>query len=136
MTPWTVARQASLSFILSWSLLKFMSIESVISSSHLIFCYTLLLPSSIFLSIRFFSNESALCIRWPKYWSFAFNISPSIEYSGLISFRIDWFDHLAVQRTLKSLPQHHSSKPSSLWCSAFFRVQLTTKCDWKNCSLD
>ena len=102
-----------------------MSIESVMSSSHLILCYTLLLPSSIFLSIRVFSNESALCIRWPKYWSFSFNISCSIEYSGLISFRMDWFDRLAVQGTLKSPPQHCSSEASILQCSAFFMVQLS-----------
>ena len=101
-----------------------MSIESVISSNHLILCHPLLLPLSIFPNIRVFSNGSVLQIRWPKYWSFSFTISPSNEYSGLISFRIDWFDLLAVQRTLKSLLQHHSLKASILWCSAFFIVQL------------
>jgi len=100
------------------------SIELVMPSSHLVLCCPLLLLPSIFPSIRVFSNESALCIRWPKYWSFSFSISPSNEYSGLISFRIDWFDLLAVQETLKSLLQHHSSKASILWCSAFFKVQL------------
>ena len=123
-TPWTAARLASLSLTISWSLLKPMSIESVMSSNHLILCRPLLLLTSIFPSIRVFSNESALRIRWPKYWSFTFSISPSNEYSGLISFRIAWFDLLAVQRTLKSL-QHHSSKASILWCSAFFIVQLS-----------
>ena len=107
-----------------WSLLKLMSIESVMSSTHLILCHPLLLPPSIFPSIRVFSNESVLCIRWPKYWSFSFSISPSNEYSGLISFRIDWLDFLAVQGTLKSLLQHHSSKASILQRSAFFTVQL------------
>ena len=109
-TPWPAARQAFLSITNSWSLPKLMSIESVMPSNHLILCRPLLLPPSIFPSIRVFSNESALCIRWPKYWSFSFNISPSNEYSGLISFRIDWFDLLAVQGTLKSLLQYHSSK--------------------------
>ena len=109
VTPRTAAFQASLSFTVSWSLLKFMSIELVMPSNHLIFCHPLLLPS-IFPSIRVFYNESVLCIRWPNYWSFSFSISPSNEYSGLISFRIDWFDLLAVQGTLKSLFQHHSSK--------------------------
>ena len=108
--PWTVACQASLSITNSWSLLKLMSIESVMPSNHLILCHPLLLPPSVFPSIRIFSNESVLCIRWPKYWSFSFNISPSKEYSGLISFRIDWLDLLAVQGTLKSLLQHHNSK--------------------------
>ena len=108
-TPWTTARQAFLSITSSWSLLKLMSIESVMPSNSLIFCHPILLPS-IFPSIRVFSNESALHIRWPKYWSFSFSISPSNEHSGLISFRMDWFDHLAVQGTLKSLLQHHSSK--------------------------
>ena len=108
-TPWTAARQATLSFTISWSLLKLLYIESVMPSTHLILCPPLLLLPSIFPSIRVFSNESALHIRWPKYWSFSFSISPSNEFSGLISFRIDWFD-LAVQRTLKSLLQHHSSK--------------------------
>jgi len=107
------------------SLLKFMSIESVMPSNYLILCHPLLLLPSIFPSIRVFSNESVLPIRWPKYWSFSFSISPSNEYSGLISFRIDWFDLLAVQRTLKSVLQHHSSKASILWCSAFFTVQLS-----------
>ena len=124
-TPWTAGRQASLSVINSWSLLKFMSIESVMPSHHLILCHPLLLLPSILSSIRVFSNESALSIRWPKYWSFSFNISPSNEYSGLISFRIDWLDLLAVQGTLKSLLQHHSSKASILWRSAFFIVQFS-----------
>ena len=120
-TPWTAARQASLPITNSWSLLKFMSIELVMPSNHLILCHSLLLPS-VFPSIRVFSNESILCIKWPKYWSFSFSISPSNEYLGLISFRIDWFDLLAVQGTLKSLLLHHSSKSSILWCSAVFRV--------------
>ena len=119
------ARQASLSITNSRSLLKLMSIESVMPSSHLILCRPLLLLPSIFPSIKVFSNESALCIRWPKYWSFSFSISSSNDYSGLISFRIDWFDLLAVPETLKSLLQHHSSKPSILQCSAFFIVQLS-----------
>ena len=109
----------------SWSLLKLMSIVSVMPSNHLIFCSLLLLPSSIFPSTRVFSNESVLHIRWPKYWSFSFNISPSNEYSGLISFRMYWLGLLAVQGTLKSLLQHHSSKASILWRSAFFMVQLS-----------
>ena len=109
----------------SQSLLKLMSVESVMPSNHFILCRPLLLPPSIFPSIRVFSNESVLCIRWPKYWNFCFNISPSNEYSGLISFRIDWLDVLAVQGALKSLLQHHSSKGSVLWCSAFFIVQLS-----------
>ena len=108
-TPWTAARQASLAITNSQSLLKLMSIESVMPSNHLILCHSLLLPPSIFPSIRVPSNESVLCIRWPKYWSFSFNISPSNEYSGLISFRMDWLDLLAVQGTLKSLLQHHGS---------------------------
>ena len=124
-TPWTAACQASLSITNSWSLLKLMSIESVMSYNHLILCHPLLLPPSIFPSIRIFSNESLLCIRWPKDWSFSFSISPSNEYSGLIFFKIDWFDLLAVQVTLKSLLQHHSSKASLLWYSAFFIVQLS-----------
>ena len=124
-TPWTAAHQASLSISNSWSLLKLMSIKSVMSSSHLIFCRPLLLLPLIFPSIRVFSSESVLRIRWPKYWRFSFSIIPSNEYSGLISFRIDWFDLLAVQRTLKSLLQHYSSKPSIIWCSAFFMVQLS-----------
>jgi len=109
----------------SRSLLKLMSFESVMPSNHLILCCPLLLPPSIFPSIRVFSHESALHIRWPKYWSFSFSISPSNEYSGLISFRMDWLDLLAVQGTFKSLLQHHSSKASMLWCSAFFIVQLS-----------
>ena len=117
--PWTAARQASLSITNSQSLLKLMSIKSVMPSNHLILCRPLLLLPSIFPSIKVFSNESALCIRWPKYWSFSFNISSSNEYSGLISFRMDWLDLLAVQGTLKSLLQHHSSKASIFWCSAF-----------------
>jgi len=115
-TPWTAACQASLSITNSWSLLKLMSIESVIPSNYLILCRPLLLPPSIFPRIRVFSNEPALRIRGPKYWSFSFNISPSNEYSGLISFRMDWLDFLAVQETLKSLLQHHSSKASILRC--------------------
>ena len=125
VTPWTAARQASLSITNSWSLLKLMSIESVMLSNHLILCHLLLFLPSVILSIRVFSNESVLHIRWPKYWSFSFSISPSSEYLGLISFRIDWFDDLTVQGTLKSLLQHHSSKISILWCSAFFMVQLS-----------
>ena len=113
-TPWTAACQASLSITNSWRLLKFMSTESVMPSNHLILCCPLLLPPSIFPSIRVFSSESVLCIRWPKYWSFSFTISPSNEYSGLISFRMDWVDLLAVRGTLKSLLQHHSSKASIL----------------------
>ena len=124
-TLWTAVPQASLSFTISWSLLKLMSIESAMPYNHPILCHPLLLLPSIFPNIRLFSNESVLRIRWPKYWSFSFSISPSNEYSGLISFRMDWFDLLAVQRTLKSLLQHHSSKPSILWCSAFFMVQLS-----------
>ena len=107
-----------------WSLLKLMSIELVMPSNHLILCHPLLLLPSIFQSISIFSNESALCIRWPKDWSFSFSTSPSNEYSGLISFRMDWFDLLSVQGTLKSLLQHHHSKASVLWCSAFFIVQI------------
>ena len=137
MTPWTAARQVSLSITNSRSLLKFTSIELVMSSNHLIFCCPLLLVPSIFPSIRVFSNESDFCIRWPKYWSFHFSISPSNEYSGLISFRMDWLDLLAVQGTLKSLLQHHSSKASFLQRSAFFIVQLTSIYDyWKNHSFD
>ena len=124
MTPCTIACHASLSFTISWSLLKFMSIELMMSSSHLNLCHPLLLIS-ICPSIRVFSSESTLPIRWPNYWSFSFSISPSNEYSALISFRIDWFDLLPVQGTLKSLLQHHSSKASILWPSAFFRVQLS-----------
>ena len=125
VTPWTAVCQASLSIINSQSLLKLMSISSVMPSNHLVLCCPLLLPPSIFPSIRIFSSESALCIRWPKYWSFSFNISPSNEYSGLISFRMDWLDLLAVQGTLKSLLQHLSSKASILRHSAFFTVQLS-----------
>ena len=126
MTPWTAALQASLSITNSQSLFRFMSIKPVMPSNHLILCpHPLLLLPSIFPSIRVFSNESVLCIRWPKFWSFSFSISPSNEFSGLISFRIDWFDLLAVQGTLKSLLQHHSSKASILHCSAFFVVQLS-----------
>ena len=121
--PWTAAYQASLSITNSQSLLKLMSIESVIPSNYLILCHPLLLLPSIFPSIRVFSSESVLCIRWPKYWSFS--ISPSNEYSGLISFRMDWLNLLAVQGTLKSLLQHHSSKASILQHSAFFIVQLS-----------
>ena len=123
--PWTAARQASLSITNTWSLLKLMSIESVILSSHFFHSRPLLLLPSIFPSIRVFSNKSVLCIRWPEYWSFSFSISPSNEFSGLISFGMDWLDVLAVQGTLKSLHQHHSSKASILWCSAFSRVQLS-----------
>ena len=122
--PWTAAQQASTSFTTPQSLLKLMSIESVMPSNHLLLCHPLLLPS-IFLSIRAFSIEAALHIRWPKYWSFSCSINPSSEYSGFISFRIDWFDLLAVLRTLKSLLQHNS-KASVLWCSAFFMVQLSS----------
>ena len=125
MTPWTAACQASLSFTNSWSLLRFMYIESMMLSNHLIFCCPLLLLPSIFPSIRVFSSELALCIRWPKHWSFSYSISPSNEYSELISFRIDWFDLLAVQGTLKSLLQHHNLKASILQHSAFFMVQLS-----------
>ena len=118
VTPWTAERQASLSITNSRSLLKFMSVESVMPSNHLILCHPFLLLPSIFPSIRVFSNESALRIKWPKYWSFSFNISPSNDYSGLISFRMNWLDLLAVQGTLKSLFQRHSSKASVLQCSA------------------
>ena len=124
-TPWTTACQASLSFTVSWSLLKLMFIESVMPSNHLILCHSFFLLPSIFPNIRVFSNESALRIRWPKYWSFSFSISPSNEYLGLISSRIDWFDLLAAQGTLKSLLQHHSSKASVLQHSAFLIVQLS-----------
>ena len=124
-TPWTKAHQASLSITNSQSLLKLLSIKSEMSSNHLILCCPLLLPPSGFPRIRVFSNESVLCIMWPEYWSFSFHISPSKEYSGLNSFRIDWLDLLAVQGTLKSLLQHHTSKASVLQCSAFFMVQLS-----------
>ena len=122
MTPWTAALQASLAITNSWSLLKLMSFESVMPSNHLILCHPLLLLPSIFPSIRVISNESALHIRWPKYWSFSFNISSSNEYSGLISFRMVWLDLLAVQEILKTLLQLYSSKVSILWHSDFFRV--------------
>ena len=125
VTPWTAAWQASLSNSNSQSLLKLMSIESVMPSNHLVLCRHLLLPPSLFPSIKVFSDESVVSIRWSKYWSFSFNISPYSEYSGLISFRMDWLDLLAVQVTLKSLLQHHSSKASILWCSAFSIVQLS-----------
>ena len=124
-TPWTAAPQISLSITNSQSLLKLMSIESVMPSNYLIVCHPLLLLPSVFPRIRVFSNESGLHIRWPKYWSFSFKISPSNEHPGLISFRMDWFDLLAVQGTLKSLLQHHSSKASVLLCSALFIVQLS-----------
>ena len=125
VTPWTAARQASLSITSFQSLLKLMPIESVMPSNHLILCCPLLLLPSIFPSIRVFSNDSVLHIRWPKYWSFSFSISPSNEYSGLTSFRMNWLDLLAVQGNLKSLLQHHSSKASILRHSAFFIVQLS-----------
>ena len=125
VTPWTAAVLASLSFTNSWSLLKLKSMESVMLSNHLMLCHPLLLLPSLFPSIRVVSSESVLHIRWPKYWSFSFSIGPSNEYSRLISFRIDWLDLLAVQGTLKSLLQHHSSKASILQCSAFFMVQLS-----------
>ena len=132
VTPWTAAWKASLSFTISWSLLKLMSngvnnmsIESVMPSSHLVLCSPLLLLTSNFPSIRVFFNELTLCVRWPKYWSFSFSISPSNEYSGLISFRIDWFDLLAVQGTLKSLFQHHNSTVSGFQHWTFFMVQLS-----------
>ena len=120
VTPWTAAHQASLFITSSWSLLKLMSIESVMPSNHLILCCPFLLLSSIFPSIRVFPSESVLWIRWPKCWNFSFSISPSNEYSGLFSFRIDWFDFLVTQGTLKSLHQHHKSKASFLQCSTFF----------------
>ena len=125
VTPWTTACQAPLSSTVSWSLLTFMSIESVMLSNHLILCPSLLLLPSIFPSIRVFSSELAFHIKWPKYWSFSFSISPANEYSGWISFRIDWFDLLAVEGTLENLLQHHNSKVVILWCSAFFVVQLS-----------
>ena len=136
-TPWTAACQVPLSFIISRCLLRFMSIESVMPSNHFILCCPLLLPRSIFPSIRVFSNESVLCIRWPEYWSCSFSTSPSNEYSGLISFRMDWLDLLAVQGTVKSLLQHHSSKASILQHSAIFMVQLTFIPDyWENHGFD
>ena len=137
--PWPAAGQASVFITNSWSLLKLMSTELVMPSNHFILCRPLLLPPSMFPSIRVFLNESVLRIRWPKYWSFSFNTSPSNEYSWLISFRMDWLDLLAVQGTLKSLLPHHSSKASILWHSAFFTVQLSHPSihdHWKNHSLD
>ena len=133
-TPWTAAHQASLSITNSQILLKLMTIDSVMPSNHLILCHPLLLPPSVFPSIRVFSNESVLHIMWPKNWSFIFNISPSNEYSGLISFRIDWLDLLAIQGTLKSLLQHHSSKASILQCLVFFYSPTVTSVHdyWKN----
>ena len=125
MTLWTIAHRASLSFTISWNLLKLMSIELMMPSNHLILCCHLLFLPSIFLGIRVFSNESVLRIKWPRYWSFSFSISPSNVYSGLISFRIDQFDLVAVQGTLKSLLQHHSLKASVLWRSTFFMVQFS-----------
>ena len=125
VTPWTAARQALLSSIVSWGLLKFMSIESVMLSNHLIFCGTLLLLTLVFPSIRVFSSESVLRIRWPKYWSFSFSNNPSNEYSGLISFRSEWFVLLAAQGTLKSLFQCQNWKASVLWHSAFFMFQIS-----------
>ena len=125
VTSWTAAHQASLSITNSWTFLKLMSIKSVMPFNHLILCHPLLFPPSIFSSIRVFSNESVLCIKWPKDWSFSFSITPYKQYLGLISFKIDWLDLLAVQGTLKSLLQHHSSEASVLWCSAFFIVQLS-----------
>ena len=128
-TPWAAAHRASLSFTISQTLLRLTSTESMMSSNHLILCCPLLLLPPVFPSVRVFSTESALLYsRWPKYWSFSFSISPSNEYAELISFRIDWFDLLAVQGTLKSLLQHHSSKTSVLWCSAFSMVQLSYTC--------
>ena len=137
MTPRTTARQASLSITNSRSSLKLMSIESVMPSNHLILCHPLLLPPSIFPRIRVFSNESDLHIRWPNYWSFSFSISPSNEYSGLISFRTDWLHLLVVQGTLKSLLQHHSSKASILQCSAFYNSSSLTSIHdyWKTIAL-
>ena len=137
-TAWTAQHQASLSITNSQSLPRPMSIESVMPSNYLIVCHPLLLLPSIFPSIRVFSKESALRIRWPKYWSFSFSISPSNEHSGLVSFRMDWLNLLSVQGTLKSLLQHHSSKASILQCSAFFTIQLLTSIHdhWKNHSLD
>ena len=137
-TSWTAAHQASLSITNSQSLLKHMSIESVMPSNHLILCCLFLFPPLIFPNIGVFSNESVLHIRWPKYWSFSFSIRPSNEYSRLTPFRIDWFDLPAVQGTLKSLFQHHSSKESILRCSAFFTIQLPHPymTNWKNHSLN
>ena len=126
VTPWTAAHRASLSITNSLSLLKLMSIESVIPYNHLILCRPLLLLPSVFTSIMVFSNEPVLCIRWPKYWSFSLSISPSNEYSGLISFRMDWFDLLTVQGTLENLFQYHSSKASILWCSRFLCMEFVS----------
>ena len=137
-TPWTEPRRDSLSFTISWSLLKLMSTESMMPSNHLILCHPLLLLPSVFPSSRIFSDESALCIRWPKNWSFSFSISPSNEYSVLISFRIDWY-LLVVQGTLKSLLQHHTLKASILQCSIFFMVQFSHSFIhdyWKNHSFN
>ena len=125
MTPWTAAHEASLSITNSQNLLKLSSIESVMPSNHFILCHPLLHLPSIFPSIRVFSSESVLCMRWPKYWSFTFSISPSNEYSELISLRMDWLDLLAVQGTLKSLLQHYTSQASILWCSGFLLVQFS-----------
>ena len=138
VTSWTVVHQASLSISNSWSLPKLMSIESVMPSNHLILCHSLLFLPSILPSIRVFSNELVLHIRQPKYWNFSFNLSPSNEHPRLISFRMDWLDLLAVQGTLKSLLQHHSSKASILWSSAFFFSPTFTSIHdyWKNHSLD
>ena len=137
-TPWTAAQWDSLSITNTWNLLKLMFLESVMPTNHLILCHPLLLLPLIFASIRVFSNESVLLIRWPKYWSFSFSISPSNEYSGLISFRMAWLDLFAVQGTLKSLLQHHSSKALILQLSAFFVVQLSPPIHdyWKNHSFD
>ena len=135
MTPWTAAHQASLSFAISWSLFKLMSTELVMPSNHLTLCHPLLLLPLVFPTSRVFSNELAVCIRWPKYWSFSFSISPSNEYSRLISFRIDWFDLLAVQRTLKSLLQHH--KHQFFGSQPFYGPTLTSVCGhWKNHRFD
>ena len=128
VSPWTAACQASLSFIISQSLLRFTAIELMMPSNHLILRCPLFLPPLVFASIRAFSDDSGLCIRWPKYWNFSFGISPFNEHSGLISFRIDWLDVLAIQGTLKSLPQQHSCKASIFQCSVFFMVQLHTYC--------
>ena len=136
VTPWTAVCQASLSFTNSWSLLKLRSFESMMPSNHLILCHPLLFLPSVFPSIRVFSTNSALGISWPKYWSFSFNIIPSNEYSELISLRIDWFDLLVVQGTLKSLLQHHHLKASIIRHSAFFMVQRSHSYYWKNHSLD
>ena len=138
VTPWTAVHQASLSITNSQRFLKLMPIKSVMASNHLIICRPLLLLPSIFPNIQVFSNESVLHIRWPKYCSFRFSISPSNEYSGLISFRTDWFGVLAVRGTIKSLPLHHRLKASVLWCSAFFMIQLLTSVHdyWKNHSSD